>query len=44
MGVTTKVKYKTSDNKYYDTEKEATISQNRINSVSFSTMENTTIR
>ena len=34
MGVTTKVKYKTSDNKYYDTEKEATISQNRINSVS----------
>lgn len=34
MGVTTKVKYKTSDNKYYDTEKEATISQNIINSVS----------
>lgn len=32
MAVTTKVKYKTSDNKYYDTEKEATISQNRINS------------
>jgi len=31
MGVTTKVKYKTSDNKYYDTEKEANISQNRIN-------------
>jgi len=31
MSVTTKVKYKTSDNKYYDTEKEATISQNRIN-------------
>lgn len=31
MAVTTKVKYKTSDNKYYDTEKEATISQNRIN-------------
>tara|TARA_R110002020_G_scaffold113236_12_gene260416 strand:- start:6531 stop:6863 length:333 start_codon:yes stop_codon:yes gene_type:complete len=32
MAVTTKEKYKTSDNKYYDTEKEATISQNRINS------------
>ena len=31
MAVTTKIKYQTSDNKYYDTEKEASFSQSLIN-------------
>ena len=31
MAVTTKVKYQTSDDKYYDTEKEASFSQSLIN-------------
>ena len=31
MAVTTKIKYQTSDDKYYDTEKEASFSQSLIN-------------
>lgn len=34
MAVTTKVKYQTSDDKYYDTEKEASFSQSLINKTS----------
>ena len=31
MAITTKIKYQTSDDKYYDTEKEASFSQSLIN-------------
>jgi hypothetical protein len=31
MAITTKIKYQTSDEKYYDTEKEASFSQSLIN-------------